>query len=328
MLKRLETNKIRGAFNEAEKTLLVPISLGVSSVCLLHILDKHLQSRKQQGRHAGYSLHVLYIDESSVLNHDSCGDGIVCLKERFPSYEQGIVCLEEYDDYGIKLNNSIMDQAQSNDYASHSKAQKMEMQLQSVLSPTSRSDLINMIRRKLIHIYAQRHNCDWILYGDSTTLLAEKTLSETAKGRGGHLPLLTADGADCIYPLRDLLKKELIMYAQTTSPPLTSLIIEPKLRSPISSSKDTTIDDLMHQYFDSVEQNFPSIVANVVRTSSKLKLPSSDDTDRMCSMCKNPISKGSWGGEQNELSTSGTSDNSMPMQCCYGCARTFGKALG
>lgn len=327
VLKRLETNRIRGSFNEAEKTLLLPVSLGVSSVSLLYVLDQHLQSRQKQDRHAGYSLHVLFIDESSFLNHDSCDDVLARLKERFPSYEHSVVSLEDYHNHAIDLGESSLDLAQVNEHINLSRAQKLNMKLSAMPSPSSRLDLINIIRQKLIRGFAQNHNCERILYGDSTTRLAEKALSETAKGRGGHLPWSTADGSACIYPMRDLLKREIIMYAETTSPALTSLIIEPKLKSPVQSFKNSTIDDLMSQYFESVEQNYPSIVANVVRTSCKLQLPPSDHGERTCNVCENPITQGTWGGEQEDLSNSPISNLSAPKSCCYGCARAFGTAL-
>ncbi|RAL68532.1 hypothetical protein DID88_007259 [Monilinia fructigena] len=62
------------------------------------------------------------------------------------------------------------------------------------------------------------------------------------------------------------------MTFSSSTAPLPDLVVYQEPPSHISaSSKSTTIDDLMAQYFESVEENFPSIVANVVRTSSKLK---------------------------------------------------------
>ncbi|KAL8916443.1 MAG: hypothetical protein Q9208_008509 [Pyrenodesmia sp. 3 TL-2023] len=134
--------------------------------------------------------------------------------------------------------------------------------------------MISILRCRLITCLAEKHGCSGILYGDSTTRLAERTLSETAKGRGGSIPWLTADGQSphaikVVYPMRDLLRKEIAAYTAMTDPPLTPFILEGSSPVVVPSSKNTTIEDLMSQYFDSVEQNYPSIVANVVRTSSE-----------------------------------------------------------
>lgn len=328
ILKRLETNKLRGGFKDPQRTLLVPISFGVSSIALLHVLDQQLSNRAEAGRHAGYNLHVLFVDQSAVLEQAS-DVSLNVLKQRYLSHTCTVIALEDYCDYGIELDIPAIADNLTNGHTTLNKRTRLKHILSSLPSATSRADMIETLRRRLILAFAKAHSCDSILFGDSTTRLAEKTLSETAKGRAIALPWLTADrsssdGTTCIYPLRDLLRKELGSYANMVSPPLTPLICETPLRMP-TSSKDTTINGLMTQYFESVEQNYPSIVANVVRTSGRLVAPSTSEDADVCGICGFPIVNESWGGEQLDsalplLADSNGDEHGKAL--CYGCART------
>ncbi|KAL9077016.1 MAG: hypothetical protein Q9161_000649 [Pseudevernia consocians] len=333
VLKRLETSKLRGGFKDPQKTLLIPISFGVSSVVLLHVLDQQLSHRAEAGRHAGYNLHVLFVDQSAVLEQAPLHESLDMLKQRYPSHTYTVVLLEDFCDYGINFDMPAFADASTNGHSALDKPTHVKHKLSSLPSATSRADMIEILRRRLTLAFAHKHACDSILFGDSTTRLAEKTLSETAKGRGIALPWLTADGSpsdglNCTYPLRDLLRRELGAYASMTSPPLTPLICEAPSPTP-ASSKDTTIDGLMTQYFESVEQNYPSIVANVVRTSGRLVAPSTSQGTNACAICGHPIVNESWGGDQVDstvprLADSNGSDSGEVL--CYGCARTVRKS--
>ena len=332
ILKRLETNKLRGGFKDPQRTLLVPLSFGVSSIVLLHVLDQQLSNRADAGRHAGYNLHILFVDQSAVLEQASSHDSLDVLKQRYPSHTYTVISLENYCDYGIELDIPSIADALTDGHTSLDKRTCLKHILSSLRSATSRADIIEVLRRRLILAFAKADSCDSILFGDSTTRLAEKTLSETAKGRAIALPWLTADGSSsdgtaCIYPLRDLLRKELGSYANIVSPPLTALICKAPSKPP-TSSKDTTIDGLMTQYFESVEQNYPSIVANVVRTSGRLVAPSTSENTDVCDICGFPIVNESWGGEQldsavPQLANSNRYEHGKAL--CYCCARTTSK---
>lgn len=329
VLKRLETNKLRGGFKDPQRTLLVPISFGVSSIVLLHVLDRQLSNRAEAGRHAGYNLHIMFVDQSTVLEQASIRDSWDVLKQKYPSHTYTVVALEDYCDYGIDFDMPDFTDALANGHVALDKRTRLRHILSSLPSATSRVDMIEILRRRLILAFAHQHACDSILFGDSTTRLAEKTLSETAKGRGIALPWLTADvsssdGINCTYPLRDLLRKELGAYASATSPSLTLLLSEAPSQMP-SSSKNTTIDGLMSQYFESVEQNYPSIVANVVRTAGRLVVPSTSEGTNACVICRYPIVNESWGGDQLDSAGPQLADGNgseYGKALCYGCTRT------
>ena len=332
ILKRLETKKLRGGYKDPQRTLLMPISFGISSIVMLHVIDQQLSKRVEAGRHAGYNLHVLFVDQSAVIEQASPNNSLHSLKQRYPSHTYTVVALEDYCTYGIHLDIPAFAEAAINGHTTRDKPTRLEHILSSLPSATSRADLIEILRRRLILAFAKAHACDSILFGDATTRLAEKTLSETAKGRGIALPWLTADGSssdgiDCTYPLRDLLRKELGAYANIVSPPLTPLLFKVSPQLP-TSSKENTIDSLMSQYFESVEQNYPSIVANVVRTSGRLVVPPSSENSSACVICGHPIVNESWDGDQLEFAAPQLTESNgsgYGKAFCYGCARTARK---
>lgn len=321
--------------------LLLPVSCGVSSVTLLHLLDQQLQSHVDRTGRTGYKLHVLLVDTSKEEPNAPNIGQLEILKERYPQHLYTALTLADIFDYGLDFADGLFDSPPedgSNDMSAIDRNQaKLHEFLSSMPSTTSRSDVLGVLRTRLIVAFAKANGCESILWGDSTTRLAEKTLAETAKGRGFSLPWQTGEGASPYgvrfnYPLRDLLKKELVTYSELTSSPLTSLITKETLSAPVSASaKNTTIDELMSQYFESVEQNYPSIVANVVRTSSKLRAPQPTSSEMSCGLCGLSVSEGMngiycWAGNQQdgtESSESGSADVLRKSRLCYGCARTM-----
>ena len=246
-------------------------------------------------------------------------------------------------------------------------------------SATSRADVRRLLTRRALLAAAARLGCDVLLLGHSTTALAELTLSETAKGRGFALPWLVNDGSFPVppvpgsapgmvasspspeaqqgsstlpvyHPLRELFRKELLTYAALSSPPLTELLPEseqaPLHRSgntapAVVSHRDLSIDDVMARFFGEVEASYPSVVANVVRTTGKLvrrgggegggdRDEGADDGEigekdaGGCGLCGVPLDKTGderWRGEIGEDLAAAVPDMRRRV-LCYGCERT------
>ena len=324
VLKRLETNKIRGAFNDPPRTLLLPLSFGSSSVALLHILDEQISAQLERSGHTSYSIRIAHINESFLDESPECCKVSKPLRERFNSHTFSLLSLEDAFDYlpnqeGIFCDDIPLALGQK---TAENRA-RLNQLLSSLPSATSRVDISNILRFRLLVGFAKENNCDAIVYGDSATRLAEKTLSETAKGRGNSLPWLIADVSSShdikvIYPMRDLLRKEIMDFTVMVSEPLTSVISLPKsLVSAPVSSKTSTIDDLMSQYFSSVEQSYPSIVTNVVRTASKLTTPSTTFALLSCRICGFPFD------QHNSISHNEKTIPQHTRTTCYGCARSI-----
>ncbi|PMD59053.1 uncharacterized protein K444DRAFT_643761 [Hyaloscypha bicolor E] len=332
-IKRMETYRVRGSTAKAARKLLFPLSFGPSSASLLHILDQHLQGQYDRMNRAAYELIVLHIDlHLDVADRKDTSELLEKYKSRFPRHTYSSLGLEQallLDGIDWKALNMP---EPPQDISQKSGTERLQQLIGSMPSATSRTDVITTLLTRLLVDIAKRNGCESILFADSTTRLAEKTLTETAKGRGFSLPWQVSDGMSphgvgFNYPLRDLLKKELVTFSSLAIPPLADFIISHGPSSQISaSSKLTTINDLMAQYFESVEENYPSIVANVVRTSSKLQ-PLTGDETTACGLCGLPVAEGTdgiygWGGGQNSASRAAKQDGSHEV-LCYGCSRSL-----
>ena len=278
---------------------------------------------------------MLFVDQTLDFDESAFCDMLQPLQQRFPMHVYSVIHLKDIFQYpDVELDDIVKGRSQASEGSEISHQDRLKEFLSSLPSASSRSDMIATLRGRLISSFANRHDCFGIVYGDSTTRLAERTLSETAKGRGGSLPWLTADGMSptgirLFYPMRDLLKKELSTYTELTEPPLSPLVKvdDPPAQGPVSS-KDSTIDGLMAQYFRSVEENYPSIVANVVRTSSRLVAPSTEPTLQSCLVCGLPLNDSAreWAGFQESASaTNGMKvSREANLSLCYGCIRAIG----
>jgi cytoplasmic tRNA 2-thiolation protein 2 len=330
-IKRMETYKIRGQSAKSVKKYLLPISFGPSSTSLLHILNEKLESQMKRMGRTSYEFHPVFVasgpsSEEEQARLDSVKEA---LATRYSKYT--LTTADLSDALALEgIDLASVDTVALTKDSTLSPQEQLESLLQSLPSATSRADLKATFLTRLLVSIAAHKSCDAILFGDSTTRLAEKTLTETAKGRGFSLPWQVADGPSShgitfAYPMRDLLKKEIVAFTSLVKPALTDMLLpQVSVTNVSASSKGTTIDDLMAQYFESVEKNFPSIVANVVRTSSKLKAPA-EAGSVACVICGLPVAEGTdgiygWGGDQSfDARPKESSDREV---LCYGCSRS------
>jgi cytoplasmic tRNA 2-thiolation protein 2 len=331
VVKRMESFRVRHATEGQKRILLLPLSFGPSSTALLHILDQHLQGQEKRTGRRGFYLHVVHITDAAAKSQSS--DLLGKFKQRFPDHEYSesslSVLFEGHGAAEILQSVGIQLDAEPN-ASSGSAADRLQTLLQSLPSATARADVVTLLQTRLIVQIAKASGCEAVLWGDSTTKLAEKTLAEAAKGRGFSIVHQVSDGPSphgvaFHYPMKELLKKELVAFAGMSEPPLASLILdEPASKPAPAVTKNSTIDDLMRQYFASVEENYPSVVANVVRTTDKLQALPLGDSDETCALCQMPVTDGKfgltgWGGDQEHLEpTSG----SAKIRLCYGCSRS------
>jgi cytoplasmic tRNA 2-thiolation protein 2 len=306
----------------------------VSSTTLLHVLDLHLNTQRSKTGRTGFAINVLCVEDTQ--QDSACAERLEKVRARYPNHEYA--SLPVHDVFRLlpgdaSLRTLVPDAQLQESATAHEQLASM---IASLTSATARADVLSTLRTRLIVEYAKQTGCESILWGDSTTRLAEKTLSETAKGRGFSLPWQVSDGKSPFdmnfhYPLRDVLKKELFSYINLAEPALSALVYEPisGATQASTSSKNTTIDDLMKQYFESVEENFPSIVSNVVRTTGKLEIPVGAASNPCCTLCGMPVPGGrfgihGWGGDQHDGAEDGSGVSSGSL--CYGCTRSIPQA--
>ncbi|KAF1960891.1 hypothetical protein CC80DRAFT_266607 [Byssothecium circinans] len=327
-IKRLESFRVRHTAPDQQRKLLLALSFGVSSVTLLHILDHLLKTQKSKTGRTGFTVDVVYVDvPGSVLA--PLGEDLLSKAQRaYPEFDYASVPLHDILLQPSKeLSDLVPDLSAKGD---SSPSEKLTNLINSLTSASARADVLSTLTTRVIVEHAKARGCEGILWGDSTTKLAEKTLSETAKGRGFSLPWQVSDGESPLgltfnYPLRDVLKKELSSYVELVEPSLSDLIQVSSTTKASMSSKNTTIDDLMRNYFEEVETNFPSIVSNVVRTTGKLEAASVSSSALHCDLCSMPVADGrfgihGWGDQQDgpETPVSGSGPS-----LCYGCTRSI-----
>ena len=330
------------------------LSFGISSSVLLHIIGGYIESIVSRRRREPFQLHVVYVDAS--LSPEGSPDEVSRVSQILDRYAQGY---PQFTFQRMPLTAAIG--LQSIDWSAlpplkpgAEPAQQLRGLLDQLPSTTSRADILRLLIRHVLLSSALEHSCQAVLLGHSTTALAELTLSETAKGRGFSLPWQISDGAFSVrdtlvaddhvpegsetaedsmrtvrihYPLRELLRKELVTYTTLTEPPLTELIPEEAGRSgSIVSHRDLSIEEVMARYFEGVEENYPSIVANVVRTTAKLHRAAEDgDCCGVCGMPSDEQGEERWKGEIGE-SRAGRGERSgisPSRHLCHGCQRSI-----
>ena len=304
MVKRMETFRVKNSEPGKERTLLLPLSFGPSSTALLYVVSRHLKGQIEKTGRTGFKLHVMHIQLPGESGSEELLEQV---KQRYPEHKYSNVALSSITEH----DNLIPSDFQQTTQPSQSPDDKLTAILSALPTATSRADATGILLRKLLVHHARALDCGAILFSDSTTRLSERVLAETAKGRGFSLPWIVSDGESpfgipLYYPLRELLSKEVAAFVDFIEPSLASVVVRNNTK-PAASMKNTTIDDLTRQYFAGVEVDYPSIVANVVRTTSKLQPRSLSEVEQHCELCDMPLE-----GQAPARS-----------RVCYGCIRTM-----
>ncbi|KAK9799101.1 putative Cytoplasmic tRNA 2-thiolation protein 2 [Seiridium cardinale] len=344
-----ETREGRGP-PTTQRYLLALSPGGVSCTVLLNILWENLRQQRERGQKARFEILVAVVDidlsDASASGGGSVNAALEAYKARFE---------------GIGLTKIGLADATSLDTidwtalpglnADLPPSQRIADLFARLPSASSRADILRLFTRHLLMHTAVRESCDVLLMGYNTTSLAELTLSETAKGRGFAVPWGVNDGilslpripptkapSDAMersdidekaggitipiyHPLRELFRKELLIYSGLTTPALTPLISSSTNKAAaVVSHKDVSIDDVMARYFAEVEENYPSVVANVVRTTGKLRRSGNSETGNcgLCGLGLDEVGDERWRGELGEQKNEGGDRGRL----CYGCERS------
>ncbi|EFW98988.1 hypothetical protein CMQ_4840 [Grosmannia clavigera kw1407] len=385
--------------NNSKASFLLGLSFGQSSASLVAICEQIVVGRLAKGRDAAFTLHVVHVDtdlQSSEADKNGASSEQSRVTQlldrwrlRFPRFTFERVPLADVlelkaMDWSLLIPPGSEEMEENGGAAPSSPlspAGRLRAMLSRLPSASSRQDVLDMLVRRLLIARAVAANHRALLLGCSTTALAERTLAETAKGRGFSLPWQIHDGppaedtgADAdgsarrpststllYYPLRELFRKELVTYTGLTQPSLADLVFPPlpSAVSPLSSApaatppavvshKHLSIEEVMARYFAEVEENYPSVVANVVKTATKLERRDDVDDDEdtwtrasettgerttrrkyhgcgMCGMPLDDLGNERWKGEIGELDNidnTGSQQSSEPRRLCYGCERS------
>ncbi|KAK4226067.1 hypothetical protein QBC38DRAFT_481429 [Podospora fimiseda] len=308
------------------------LSLGPSSTALLNLLHENIEYQLSMNRRTPFDLTVIHI--SSSLGQSS--DPLTAHRKAYPRFTFLTIPLS----FALTLPTIDWSSLSFTSFPPSSLSELFNsLASQSV---ASRTDIIHLLTRHLLLHQILTTESQALLLGHSTTSIAELTLTQTAKGRGFSLPWQINDGPFTIidytltpteekkvlvyYPLRDVLRKELITYTTLTDPPLTELIPAEektvKENAAVVSHKDLSIEEVMLRYFADVEENYPSIVANVARTTGKLVRIGTEENEagNLCGLCSMPMDGE---GDERWRGELGTTDDKKGLgRLCYGCERS------
>ncbi|KAL2221766.1 hypothetical protein M432DRAFT_193121 [Thermoascus aurantiacus ATCC 26904] len=330
-LRRMEKYRLRrNAPKDRRRKLLLPLSYGVSSTVLLHMLNGQLERQLSSGgvhARAAYDLHVLVVDPSTIspLN-PPCEERFAAVQQRYPMHTYTQVPFHSIFQHDPDIKDTMAQFAGPGfvDDASKSDQDRLDAFRASIQSATSRADIDNILLNRLIVACAKEYGCEGILWGDSDSRLAAKTLASVAKGRGASLTWHVCDGpspwdVEFTFPLRDLFKPELELYASQI-PGLEEIIIPDQPVSENMSNRNLSIDKLLMHYVQTQGAKYPGVMANVVRTVSKLQPAQISAGEVRCALC------GASAGSVEDLTATvpgaGTQTDDHESRFCYGCARS------
>jgi len=308
--------------------LLLPLSLGVSSSVLLHILDGQLQRHiaNPHGR-VPYQLHVLVVEPSTISPGNSSYDSnFEELQKTFPTHAFTRLPFHSVFEFVPDMKDLILEYAGSRfaDDSSQTDAARLAAFRACVPSATSKDDLDYVLLTRLVVAFAKHAGCEAVLWGDSDTRLAAKTLAGAAKGRGASLTWQVSDGMSpwgvrFEFPLRDINKSELKQYESVCSELPNIVVPDPPIPENVLT-KNLSIDELMMRYVETQGAKYPGVMANVSRTANKLQPAGSDDSAG-CALCGSLVGnvKGNTGITVSSQFGAGKSQSS---QFCYGCSRS------
>lgn len=360
-----------------KKRYVLGLSLGVSSSVLVHLLNENVEYQLAKGRLAPFDLILVYVDPSSLYSSSNTSESnsteekLDRYRKRYPRFDFQRVPVSDVLNLTTVDWSTLLPCTENGVPEEEQKKPENEAQLRKVFdhlpSSTSRTDILRLFTRHILISVARQNECHALLLGHTTTALAELTLAETAKGRGFSLPWQVNDGPVAVvdyhtsdkpttseiqiyHPLRDLLRKELVVYASDlTTPPLVSDMgisipnrASSSFQQPASvvSHKDLSIEEVMLRYFAEVEENYPSVVANVARTTGKLarilarhevgdeageaNANGSSEKRERCGLCSLPLDKQGderWRGELGDVEVHQKGEGKGRI--CYGCERSL-----
>lgn len=326
IFKVMYKDRIRTA-EEAElqnknSTILIPLSLGSSSLMMLDIVHLTLLEQKAQHKKTGFNVDILICyKEDDEETFEKIKSVVKDLSEnRFHENKEDMrFHLLSLDNF-FKLNSEELHRIVLHNVEFTGKIDNLteadpeSLTLMSLLGScpnrSTKEDLLTFITTHLVKKYAYQKGQKAILWGHSMTRLADEIISYVVKGRGSQIASsLNSDSFDenygnnfkNLYPLKDILLTEVDAYCATFG--LDSYLINYELqynllidkpeKSKIGGStrlvKNMTINELARKYFNDIEGEYSNIIATVLRTGDKLAEPNTENEVRKCSVCKSRI---------------------------------------
>ncbi|XP_055357988.1 cytoplasmic tRNA 2-thiolation protein 2-like [Paramacrobiotus metropolitanus] len=162
--------------------------------------------------------------------------------------------------------------------------------LDSVRSSTAKEELIKLLRLKLLKRIGKQLAITKIFVGDCVDRLAVQLITNTALGKGKHLPidLGYVDSRDpdfaIIRPLKEITMKEILMFSQLNH--------VATLQGSSTSEQKSTVFGMTRSFVSDLQQEFPQTVTTLCKTADKLavsKIVGNSRQDLLCDICAGPV---------------------------------------
>ena len=264
-------------------------------------------------------MHALIIDPSTISpSQPTHEEGFELAQKLFPLCTFTRVPFHDIFEHVPDIQQTMAEFAGQNfaDNPSLSNKERLDAFRASIDSATSKADVDRALMNRLIVAIAKEIGSKTILWGDSDTTLAAKTLANVAKGRGSALTWQVSDGmspfgVEYNFALRDLFTVELRNYA-SFFPELARMILPDEPVSENTLTKNLSIDELMMRYVQTQGEKYPGVMLNVTRTANKLLASEGPVETSQCTFCGSSM----WAAEDRP------SVEGQSPQFCYACARS------
>ncbi|KAH7127688.1 hypothetical protein EDB81DRAFT_809844 [Dactylonectria macrodidyma] len=330
------------------------LSFGPSSSVLVEILDDTGRRLSLKKSSSPFNPIVVHVDTDLSAGEESPARKLIEeYRRRFQHVEFECVPLSDVLT-ARSIDWSALPLPAEND-AKAEPSVRLQRLFDALPTVTSRADMLRQFVRHLLLHKALESSSSVLLLGHSTSALAALTLSEVANGRGFAVPWQVNDGSCTIstypapganendldatapaqevsriefpvyYPMREVFRNEILQYIDLV-PSLSGLVPADQMaiggRNNVVSHKDLSIEEVMARYFDSVEDSYSGIVANVVRTTGKLERVAGGDFCGSCGMTVDDLGDTRWAGEIGDDPVGAGSSRDIG-RLCYGCKRSI-----
>ncbi|RUP51151.1 hypothetical protein BC936DRAFT_149634 [Jimgerdemannia flammicorona] len=335
---------------EGERVLLA-FSGGPSSRAMLHLLSdfQYIVPHETSKRQLFSGVTICHIDESALFGQEEQGtlariEAIV--RGQYPDLPFVGVRMEDVfgpnytdsgafdrvveavggpvgaDEFPIRL--TPLNAVSPSPDLTPSNATRLTALFDSLTTGTAKEDLYSHLKLTILIHVARREGCTRLFLGDTSTRLAIKTISLTAKGRGYSLPLdvatedaVSVPGMIVLRPMKDMLSKEVGVYNRFRGLE-ASVVVAKNFATGVGGRGSierlteggftgegwngmktghvqprsllvTWLSLPTAEFIVGLDRDFPSTVSTITRTASKLTHAESMNLEQACALCLKPI---------------------------------------
>ncbi|QPG76884.1 hypothetical protein FOA43_004278 [Brettanomyces nanus] len=303
---KVKYGKDEDRIKEETPKIMIPLRFTTSSLVLLDILLNWLDEQLSMSprAHIGFDLVVLAMNSFQSLSWTT--EKVSQLEEKYggaKEMQRLHVSMEIVDlDEMVRKNTQIREVYLRN-YTSFcakglQKVGSLHEMVGQITDKSLQEDFLLVLEEDVIVKRCIANRCSCLVFSDSMSELAVSVLGLTARGRGEKISeklggdMVKETSIESLYPLRDVLGTEVKRYAELCD--LTSFVVPRESKG--KSVKNKTINELVEEYFESVEPEYPEVVSTVVKAGSKLTRKTCVSDPLRCSLCDGiiPEDPGEW----------------------------------